>query len=88
MNIPYVSVSYLATQARRECNEYVAENHENVKKVRYIHPFQVVKNDGTEIFFMSEITFRTWCKGRRYKILGSETVCRDGRVYKEAEGGN
>lgn len=72
MEIPYVAIRRYVKDALADYREYVNRNAEKVKMICNIYPYKVELKDGTLIYFMSELTYPTWCLGRTYKALGDE----------------
>lgn len=57
-----------------------------IKEIRRHRNYPVITlTDGSEIHFVTIITYRSWCKGKTYKFFGDDHVYRNGHILNISE---
>lgn len=69
--------NYLLTLTRKNSKDLIKE----IRRYR-TYPLLIMK-DGSEIHFITTALYRTWCKGRTYKIVGDDKTYHSGHPIQD-----
>lgn len=80
--LPQVCICWSIRKCEEQYKNYIKKNREKISKTFKRYPMRIRLEDDTEIFFMTDEYYATWCKGRTYKFYESDGIYRSDRKIK------
>lgn len=76
--LPRVCICRLYKECKDLFRTYVEEKREDITYVNKRYPYMIRLHNGDEIYFMTDITYSSWCLGRTYRFYDDERAYHSG----------